>query len=304
MKPRAKQKIADISSKQTIDAKPGQAQVLIRPAARQAGALSAAPLFRLAPEPAAKSVVLTQRGEADVRYQFSELMVIGIVALLVLGPDACPRLRTAGHLLGRLQRYVSGRQVGHQPRDAARELKKLQEEARKTAHGRFRVPVRCELAGRRRCGSSARPRRRWPISPEAHPQSTAKGSDRAPADQDRLRLLDKPPGRDQQGRRPGLRSARPSAVAPAAPGAIGSLRPDSQVRQPLQEQGHEHAGRSFISGRVADRLLRAWLRWSRCFCLMPWAGDIYDILAKPMMDPCPRARKMIATGVVRRSSCP
>lgn len=39
---------------------------------------------------------------------FSELMVIGIVALIVIGPERLPKVaRTAGHLFGRLQRYVS-----------------------------------------------------------------------------------------------------------------------------------------------------------------------------------------------------
>src|SRR5690242_16440912 len=39
---------------------------------------------------------------------FSELLVIGIVALIVIGPQKLPRVaRTAGHLLGRLQRYVA-----------------------------------------------------------------------------------------------------------------------------------------------------------------------------------------------------
>ncbi len=39
---------------------------------------------------------------------FSELMVIAVVALLVLGPERLPKVaRTAGHLLGRLQRYVN-----------------------------------------------------------------------------------------------------------------------------------------------------------------------------------------------------
>jgi sec-independent protein translocase protein TatB len=39
---------------------------------------------------------------------FSELMVIGIVALVVIGPERLPRVaRTAGHLFGRLQRYVT-----------------------------------------------------------------------------------------------------------------------------------------------------------------------------------------------------
>lgn len=39
---------------------------------------------------------------------FSELMLIALVALVVIGPERLPRVaRTAGHLLGRLQRYVS-----------------------------------------------------------------------------------------------------------------------------------------------------------------------------------------------------
>ena len=38
----------------------------------------------------------------------SELMVIGVVALVVLGPERLPKVaRTAGHLFGRLQRYVA-----------------------------------------------------------------------------------------------------------------------------------------------------------------------------------------------------
>src|SRR5215204_2285495 len=39
---------------------------------------------------------------------FSELFVIGIVALVVIGPERLPKVaRTAGHLFGRLQRYVT-----------------------------------------------------------------------------------------------------------------------------------------------------------------------------------------------------
>jgi sec-independent protein translocase protein TatB len=39
---------------------------------------------------------------------FSELMVIGVVALVVIGPERLPKVaRTLGHLFGRLQRYVA-----------------------------------------------------------------------------------------------------------------------------------------------------------------------------------------------------
>ena len=58
---------------------------------------------------------------------------------------------------------------------------------------------------------------------------------------------------------------------------------------------------SFISHLVElrDRLLRAVVAVVVVFvCLMPWAGDIYDILAHPMMSALPEGTKMIATGVV------
>ena len=38
----------------------------------------------------------------------SELFVIGVVALIVIGPERLPRVaKTVGHLFGRMQRYVS-----------------------------------------------------------------------------------------------------------------------------------------------------------------------------------------------------
>jgi len=39
---------------------------------------------------------------------FTELLVIGVVALVVIGPEKLPRVaRTVGHLMGRAQRYVN-----------------------------------------------------------------------------------------------------------------------------------------------------------------------------------------------------
>ena len=58
---------------------------------------------------------------------FAELMIIGAVALVVIGPEKLPRVaRTAGHFLGRFQRYVAQvkSDIGREMELA--ELKKLQ----------------------------------------------------------------------------------------------------------------------------------------------------------------------------------
>jgi sec-independent protein translocase protein TatC len=58
---------------------------------------------------------------------------------------------------------------------------------------------------------------------------------------------------------------------------------------------------TFISHLVElrDRLLRAILAILIVFlALMPWASEIYDLLAQPMMQALPEGTKMIATGVV------
>ncbi len=60
---------------------------------------------------------------------FSELMVIAVVALVVIGPERLPKVaRTAGLLLGRLQRYVSDVKADINREMQLDELKKLQQE--------------------------------------------------------------------------------------------------------------------------------------------------------------------------------
>jgi sec-independent protein translocase protein TatB len=47
-------------------------------------------------------------GESMFDIAFSELVVIGVVALVVIGPERLPKVaRTMGHIFGRLQRYVA-----------------------------------------------------------------------------------------------------------------------------------------------------------------------------------------------------
>ena len=60
---------------------------------------------------------------------FSELVVIGVVALIVIGPERLPAVaRTAGVLLARLQRYVNGVKADINREIQLDELKKLQEQ--------------------------------------------------------------------------------------------------------------------------------------------------------------------------------
>lgn len=61
------------------------------------------------------------------------------------------------------------------------------------------------------------------------------------------------------------------------------------------------AQETFISHLVElrDRLLRVVVVFLVFFvCLMPWAGNLYDLLALPMMNTLPEGTNMIATGVV------
>jgi sec-independent protein translocase protein TatB len=58
---------------------------------------------------------------------FSELIVIAIVALVVIGPEKLPKVaRTLGHLLGRAQRYVNDVKSDINREMQLDELKKLQ----------------------------------------------------------------------------------------------------------------------------------------------------------------------------------
>jgi len=62
-------------------------------------------------------------------FGFSELLVVGVVALVVIGPERLPKVaRTAGLLLGRLQRYVNDVKADINREMQLEELKKMQEE--------------------------------------------------------------------------------------------------------------------------------------------------------------------------------
>ena len=67
---------------------------------------------------------------------FSELMVIGVVALVVIGPERLPRVaRTLGHLAGRLQRYVADVKADINREVELDELRKMKETVQQAASG-------------------------------------------------------------------------------------------------------------------------------------------------------------------------
>ncbi len=76
---------------------------------------------------------------------FSELMVIGLVALIVIGPERLPRMaRTVGHLAGRLQRYVSDVKADINREIELEELRKMRDSMQQAASS-FESSVKSEM---------------------------------------------------------------------------------------------------------------------------------------------------------------
>ena len=78
---------------------------------------------------------------------FSELLAIGVVALVVIGPERLPRVaRTAGLLLGRMQGYVNQVKADIHREMQLDELKKLQGDVRQSMRD-FERGVADEMRG-------------------------------------------------------------------------------------------------------------------------------------------------------------
>ena len=76
---------------------------------------------------------------------FSELVVIGVVALIVIGPERLPRVaRTLGHLAGRLQRYVSDVKSDISREMELEDLRKMRDSMQQAASS-FESSVKGEL---------------------------------------------------------------------------------------------------------------------------------------------------------------
>ena len=76
---------------------------------------------------------------------FTELLVIGVVALIVIGPEKLPRMaRTVGHLAGRLQRYVADVKADINREIELDELRKMRDSMQQAASN-FETTVQTEL---------------------------------------------------------------------------------------------------------------------------------------------------------------
>ena len=65
---------------------------------------------------------------------FSEILVIAVIALIVIGPERLPGVaRTLGHLFGRMQRYVNDVKADIQREMELEELKKLRKDVEDSA---------------------------------------------------------------------------------------------------------------------------------------------------------------------------
>jgi sec-independent protein translocase protein TatB len=65
---------------------------------------------------------------------FSEILVIGVVALIVIGPERLPKVaRTLGHMFGRLPRYVNEVKADINREIELDELRKLQSQVQSAA---------------------------------------------------------------------------------------------------------------------------------------------------------------------------
>jgi sec-independent protein translocase protein TatB len=111
---------------------------------------------------------------------FSELMVIGVVALIVIGPERLPKVaRTAGILFGRMQRYVNDVKADISREMQLEELRKLQSDMQAAARD-FETSVTHEVnAAESELQKIAQEANPTPPAPESAPGVAA--SEPAPA---------------------------------------------------------------------------------------------------------------------------
>src|SRR5690606_29889675 len=119
---------------------------------------------------------------------FSELVVIGLVALIVIGPERLPRVaRTVGALLGRFQRYVNDVKTEVRREMEIEDLKRFQSQlteqvrdVEQTIHKELRSAEDVARGALAEANAPAAPAR--PENPAAAPSVELPSAAAAPAD--------------------------------------------------------------------------------------------------------------------------
>ena len=161
-------------------------------------------------------------------FSFAELATIGVVALVVIGPERLPKVaRTVGHLMGRAQRYVNDVKADIQREVELEDFRKLKDSVTDAA-GELRTSLQDTEHTIRNAGQSlhaeiddaiAETKKRI-VDPNAHLAETA-----APA-----AALPEPALPEPTGREALMHEAAPAATAaPAAPA------PQAQAELPLAD---------------------------------------------------------------------
>jgi sec-independent protein translocase protein TatB len=124
---------------------------------------------------------------------FSEMLVIGIVALVVIGPERLPKVaRTMGHLFGRLQRYVTQVKSDINREMEAAELGNVKREFESAARS-FQADVESKAAEVERDVRDAQTAIERELSQKAADSDAAAAADAAPPPSPQMELGIEPP---------------------------------------------------------------------------------------------------------------
>ena len=117
---------------------------------------------------------------------FSEMVVIAVVALVVIGPERLPKVaRMLGHLVGRLQRYVNDVKADINREMELEELRKLKDEFQRSAQNveqSIRGGMREAESEVRAISSPVEATHENPVDANLTPTETPKGNASAPGD--------------------------------------------------------------------------------------------------------------------------
>ena len=153
---------------------------------------------------------------------FSEIAVIGVVALVVLGPERLPKVaRTAGHLFGRLQRYVATVKADINREMDTSELAKIKQEIQDAAKG-FEQTVQQH--------ASVVEKETAAISQSIDPQASASAIAAAPPATQSAMLLQQEEGmRDNEAANPAIDTGLAPALTPSL-AAVPPTRTSSSAK--------------------------------------------------------------------------